>query len=771
MVSCIELRNMLINLKRISLWKIRRDLPLGPYALIAFLFLAAIPLRAQTPVLEGYVANEEGEMLVGAVVFWQGTSQSALTDLDGAFLLSRPDTAAVLQIQYVGYEAASLRVGPEEQDLFITLSGVTTLQSIEVTAEQRGNFVSTITTRNVEFITKSELKKAACCNLAESFETNASVDVGHANAVTGTAEVQMLGLRGIYSQLLVENRPTMNGLAQPFALEYIPGTWIESIQISKGASSVANGPQSMTGQINAELVKPATDDPVFLNLFANHLGRLEGNLHLNRAWNPKLATGLLLHVSGLQQELDFNDDGFRDMPVKDQVNGMYRMFYEAGPIEGQFNVHAIRHRQEGGQLSSLDNPWRIRQDNDRLEAFGKNGIVFYGPHFRSLGLIYNAYYHRYDGMYGQRAHTGEQRGAYLNLLYNHQMASPYHNFTAGLSGSFDDIREELFTTRFDRKDYVRGAFLQYGYGGDMDLGQRRFSWRDFTGLIVGLRADHHQRYGWYLTPRVNARVNLDSRTVLRFSAGRGWRNPNFPPDWQAMLFSNRELTVLQDFKPEDAWVYGANFTKNLTLGGRSLSLVADYFYTRFTNQIVMDMETSHTRILIYNLDGRSYSHSGLIMAIMEVATGLEMKLAWKYNEVRTTYFDQELQLPMIPVHRALATLDYTTPNKVWRFNLTAQGVGEMRMPSHRGIPAEVIAGSPERSPAYVLFNAQASWTRKDLELYLGGENLGNFTQAMPILDAANPESPHFDANRVFGPIVGTRIYGGLRYSFGLKPKG
>lgn len=740
------------------------------FLFLTLLILSGTPLRAQQPALEGYVAGEDGEMLFGAVVFWKGTTRSAQTDMDGAFSIPRPDTPAVLMIQYVGYQPAELLVSPDDQDLYITLSGVTTLESVQVTADSRGNYVSTITTRNVEFITKNELKKAACCNLAESFETNASVDVGHTNAITGTAEVQMLGLRGIYSQLLVENRPTMNGLAQPFALEYIPGTWIESIQISKGASSVANGPQSMTGQINTELVKPTTDDPVFLNLFANHLGRLEGNLHLNKVWNPKLATGLLLHASGLHQEIDHNGDGFLDLPVKDQVNAMYRMFYELGRTDGQFNVHAIRHRQEGGQLSSRANPWRIRQDNDRLEIFGKNGVVFPTDQFSSLGFIYNAYYHRYDGMYGPRAHTGEQRGGYMNLLYNRQMTSPYHNWTAGLSASYDDIREQLFSTRFDRKDYVHGAFVQYGYGGNMDLGHRRFSWKDYTGLILGLRADHHQRYGWYVTPRVNARLNLDARTVIRASAGRGWRNPNFPPDWQGMLFSNRELVVLDDFRPEDAWVYGLNFTRNFSLGGRSLSLIADYFHTRFVNQIVMDMETSHTRIMVYNLDGRSYSHSGLLMAILEVWTGLELKLAWKYNEVRTTYFDQELQMPMIPLHRALATLDYVTPDKQWRFNLTAQGVGSMRMPNHKGIPAEVIAGSPERSPNYVLFNAQVSWTHKDLDLYLGGENLGNFTQAMPIIDAANPESPHFDANRVFGPIVGTRIYGGLRYSFGLKPK-
>lgn len=730
-----------------------------------FLFFALGFLQAGgQSFLEGYVANDEDELLAGALVYWEGTTVATTSDEEGYFIIARPDTAANLLIQYVGYEPSTVRVTPDEQDLYIVLSGVATLQAVEVTGEQRGNYVSIISTRNVEHITSRELKKAACCNLAESFETNASVDIGHSNAVNGASEVQMLGLRGIYSQLLVENRPTYNGLAQPFALEYIPGTWIESIQISKGASSVANGPQSMTGQINTEIVKPHTDDPFFINLFANHLGRLEANLHLNKVWKPELATGLLFHASGLNRELDFNEDQFRDMPLRHQVNGMYRMFYNKGSFDGQFNVHAIRHRQEGGQLDAVQDPWRIRQDNDRLEIFGKNGYIFQQYPFRSLGLIYNAYIHQYDGQYGRRSHTGEQRGGYLNLLYNHEFESVYHHVTAGLSANYDDIREELFGTSFDRKDYVHGAFVQYGYGNELDPGRSGFRWRDNVGLTAGLRADHHQRYGWYMTPRVNLRINPDSRSVIRLSAGRGWRNPNFPPDWQGMLFGNRNLHVIGDLQPEDSWVYGANYTRNFTWQERSVSFVADYFHTRFVNQIVMDMESSHTDILLYNLDGRAFSHSILLMLMADLAKGLEAKIAWKYNDVQSTYFGEQLQMPMISRHRALATLDYVTPGKAWRFNLTLQGVGPMRLPSHRGIPAEVLEGSPEISPTYMLVNTQVSWTRKLLDLYLGIENLGNFTQDMPIIDWQNPDSPHFDANRVFGPIVGTRVYAGLRYS-------
>ncbi|HRW76283.1 MAG TPA: TonB-dependent receptor, partial [Saprospiraceae bacterium] len=733
------------------------------YFSLLFLLLATAGM-AQLPDLHGVVANEDDEVLAGATIWWQGTTNAVNTGEDGSFQISRPDTTAIIMIQYVGYEAASLEILPEDQDVYITLTGVAILQEVEVTGDEKGNYISTLGTRYVETISSNELKKAACCNLAESFETNASVDIGMTNAVTGASEVQMLGLRGIYTQLLVENRTAFNGLAQPFALEYIPGTWVESIQISKGASSVANGPQCITGQINTELVKPTTDRPFFINLFGNTLGRMEGNLHLNKVWKPTLSTGLLVHASGQQQEWDRNEDRFLDMPRKKQINTMYRMFYSMGNLEGQFNLHGIMHRQEGGQLSSLENPWRITQNNDRLEGFGKNGIVFNTERYQSLGLIYNAYVHQYDGQYGVRDHTGLQRGAYLNLLYNVEGKTPEHSFAAGASHQVDDIQEDLFGVSFDRKDQISGVFTQYSYGKDMPDCEAPFSLSNNGGIIVGVRADYHQRFGWFITPRVNARLNLDAQTVIRVSAGRGWRSPNFPPDWQSMLFNNWKLQVSERLLPEDAWVFGANLTKSFLMGTRIWSVVLDAFHTRFTNQVVMDMESTHTVIQLYNLDGRSYSNSLLALVNMEFMDGLSGKVAWKYNEVKTTYQGQVASLPMVPLHRVLVSADYATPNEQWRFNLTAQGIGSMRLPTHDGFPPELVVNSPQNSPEYMLLSGQVNWVRGNLDIYLGGENLGNVTQPFPIIDWQNPGSEHFDASRVYAPVIGTRVYMGIRYS-------
>lgn len=751
---------------RLSGYGIHFLINMNPMKYLSWFLLLCLPLAglAQPPELRGYVANEQDELLPGATVAWEGTTNGVVTGPDGDFSITRPDTTAVLIIQYVGYDPYRLSIRPDEQDIYITLSGVQTLQEVQVTSDEKGVTISTLDTRYVENVSRNELRKAACCNLAESFETNASVDVGMTNAITGASEVQMLGLRGIYTQLLVENRTALNGLAQPFALDYIPGTWVESIQISKGASSVANGHQSITGQINTELVKPGTDDPVFANAYINSLGRLEGNLHLNRVWKPSLSTGMYLHASGLQKEWDGNEDGFLDTPRKAQFNGMYRMFYSLGRLEGQFNVQGIRHRQEGGQLSSIDHPWRLRQDNDRVEVWGKNGVILHDEHESSIGFIYNAYRHVYQGRYGDRDHHGDQNGLYLNLLFNTRAHDPAHKFSGGISHQLDDIREDLFGTSFDRRDEITGAFAQYTYG-NPDMSQASgFSFGRNAGLILGVRADHHRRYGWFITPRINLRLNLDMTTVIRLSAGRGWRTPNFPPDWQSMLFNNWTVQTSGSLKPEDAWVYGINLTKSVVVGSRVWSFVFDAFHTRFVNQVIMDMESSHTVIQLYNLDGRSFSNSLLAMVNLELAPGLSCRLAWKYNEVKTTYQGVLKPIPMVPLHRLLATVDYITPDKSWAFNLTGQGVGSMRLPSHNGFPPDVIANSPEESPAYLLLNGQVTWSRKRLAVYLGGENLGNFTQRYPIVDWTDPASEHFDATRVFGPVIGARAYLGVRFA-------
>ncbi len=720
----------------------------------------------QHHLLSGVVVNEKGESLAAATVQWEGSDVGVVADMEGRFSIEKKNTPANLIISYVGYAPVSVPIEPDEDNVLIEVSGIVDLIAVEIAAKMHDSYVSTLSTLNVESITSKELKKAPCCNLAESFETNASVDVSYSDAVTGAREIQMLGLRGIYTQLLLENRPTYYGLAMPFALEYIPGTWLEGIQISKGASTVRNGFQSITGQINTELVKPYRDKPLFVNLFASNAGRYETNVHLNHKFSEKWSTGLLLHGSVQDAEFDHVEDTFMDMPQKKQLNGLYRLFYEGEIICGQFNVQGIVDRRESGQMSNLaenGNPlYRVGQNADRVEAWGKLGYKGFKEPYRSLGSMFSATWHRSDSYYGNRLHDGEQLSFFANVLYATILGTTDHQMNYGLQFQYDQYRESLDLLSFDRTEIVPGAFAEYTFNGQPE------KVRGF-GAILGLRLDHHNMHGLLLTPRANLRYNFDENTILRASAGRGYRTANIISENVSMLASSRTVRVLENLEMEDAWNYGVNLTHNGKWADRPYSFVADLYRTDFVNQVVVDMDQDYRFLYFYNLRGRSYSNSALVSLTWEVLKGLNVKAAYKFNDVRTTFTDDGLlERPLTPRHRALLTADYETPGKKWMFSAQAQWTGTQRLLDDAHLPAEYHNHGSDMAPDYVLANFQATYRFAKLEIYAGGENLTNYRQHQPIIAWQDPFGPFFDATQVYAPTMGARGYIGLRWWIGDK---
>jgi outer membrane receptor for ferrienterochelin and colicins len=234
--------------------------------------------------------------LAGVNVYWAGTTKGTFTDTGGKFSISRQGiTDPKLVFSLLGYGKDTLAVNSDKAKLEVELrSNETELGEVEITGKQDNTFVSKLNARATTVITTGELQRAACCNLAESFETNASVDVSYSDAISGARQIQLLGLSGIYSQIMTENVPLIRGLATPFGLNYIPGSWMESIQVAKGTSSVVQGYESVTGQINVEYKKPETAPKFFLNLFGNSNLRFEGNADAAFKINDKLSTSVLM---------------------------------------------------------------------------------------------------------------------------------------------------------------------------------------------------------------------------------------------------------------------------------------------------------------------------------------------------------------------------------------------------------------------------------------------------------------------------------------------
>lgn len=731
------------------------------------ILMFGIQLSAQDQVVTGTVTNEEGTFLFGATITWDETSIGTIVNEDGSFSLPRPDSIGLLRIDYVGYESAYVEVLPEETDLTIQIEGITDLMTVEVAAERRDNYVSTLATLNIETIGKGEFRKAPCCNLAESFSTNAAIDVAFTDAVTGAREIRMLGLRGTYTQLLIEKRPLMTGLGSASVLDYIPGTWLESIQISKGTGTVQNGYNSITGQINTELVKPWLDKKFFINAYGSTFGRGELNVHFNNKFSNKWSTGLLLHTSTRNNNIDQNDDTFFDTTQKTLYDGLWRTFYRGDVVRFQFNVHALRDRHIAGQIPSQvgELPFIIEQDHDRVDLFGKFGYLGFKNPNVTVGLIADVKWHRLDSSYGIRTYQGTQQSAYFNGLLSHGFNGLGHKLDFGISYALDDFDEWLDDQFIGRKESVSGIFTEYTYAPTSTPEAQGFL--DKFGFVIGVRLDHNNLFGWLFTPRANLKYNFSDDQVIRFSAGRGFRTANIIAENTQVLATGREIVIADDIDIESAWNFGLNYTQNFDLGGRRGSFAFDAYHTYFTNQVILDMNSDFTKVQFYNVKGDSRATSLLGVFSYELVKGLEAKVGYKYNNVQISFLEEESrQRPLVARHRGLFTLDYKTPNEKWEFNFSSQLVGRQFFIDLSQNPFQTEAQKRGFADPYALANVQVTHNfANGLEIYAGVENLTGFRQDTPILGASEPFGPFFDATHAFAPITGQMGYLGVRWGF------
>lgn len=736
------------------------------YVIPFLVYLCPVLLTAQQApqLLYGIVTNEKEELLIGATVQWRGTQTGTITDTLGRFWLPRQEREATLLVKYVGHDPGEVQVLPGEDSLWVEVSGITTLQEVTITEEGFDTRISTLETRNVESIHRNELRKAPCCNLSESFETNGAADVTYANALTGVKEIQMLGLRGIYSQFMVENRPALGGIATPFAFEYIPGTWLDGIQLAKGASTVKNGYTGISGQINADIVKPHLDRPVFVNGFTSTEGRGELNLHLNKKGKGRVSHGLLTHASLVENKWDMNNDNFYDAPNRHQINGLYRMFYESPGVCGQFNVQALSDRRQGGQINpipGIPGLFGIDQKNDRVEVWGKLGREgLLDKPYMELGNILSASWHRTQSVFGANIYQAEQRSVYWQSLFQTIIGTTDHKILLAPSVQYDDIDEKVNEGDLSRTETVPGAMFEYTYSRpnlDMEI-------PDIV-VVLGGRVDWNSRFGWFVTPRLSAKYNFSTETVVRISAGRGYRSPNLIAENISVLASNRPLHFAGDLSYEEAWNYGINFTRNFKVARRNGSFSLDLYRTDFARQILVDVDQSPTDVFFYNVDGKSFSNSLLASLQYTPIPGFDVKLAYKWNDVQATFSDGRLKsLPLVATHRGLVTLDYTTPNKKWMFNSNIQIVGPQRLPDNSLIPHDYVHDFPETSPTYALWSAQITRSWNKIEFYLGGENLTGYQQHQAIIAVNEPNSPYFNGSQLWAPVMGTVAYLGVRFA-------
>lgn len=701
--------------------------------------------------------------LTGANVYWAGTTLGVSTDSIGHFSIPRSTQSNKLVVSFVGYQNDTLRIGAESEVEFV----LRTEQSLdEVVVRGSSTTIDRMSPIQTEIITTRALAKAACCNLSESFETNASVSVSYADAVTGSKQIQMLGLNGTYIQTNVENIPTIRGLGTTFGLNFIPGTWIQSIDVGKGAGSVVNGYESMTGQINVELQKPDSREKLYFNTYVNNFGRAEFNLNLAHQLNDKWSAGLLTHASTLRNRVDNNGDGFLDLPLYTQFNGIQRWKYQGERLMAQFGVKALHEDRTGGQTNfrpelrngSTGPVYGFGAKINRVEVFSKTAKLFPDQPYKGLGLVLNASLHDQQSYFGYTPYNGKQKTLYGNLIYQSIIGNTNHAFKTGVSYLLDDYNELYKDTTLLRTESVPGAFFEYTYN-NLDK---------FT-LVAGNRIDFHNLYGTQFTPRLHLKYQLDRNTALRLSAGRGFRVSNPLAEYFGNLVSSRTVVFREQIRPEVSWNYGASLTREFNVGGMSGTWILDYYRTNFQNQLIADAE--HPGFLyFYNLQDKAFANSFQAEVNLTPIERLEFKLAYRLFDVKQTMgepYGESVLLPrmMINRDRVLFNAGYALPYDKWKFDFTVQWNGKRRVPNldpgydhtrYMNMPTDI-------APAFFNLNAQITRTFPKWDVYLGGENLGNYRQSNPIIGANDPFGQRFDAGIVWAPVVGRMIYAGLRY--------
>lgn len=641
------------------------------------------------------------------------------------------------------------------------------LKEVTVKFRRASTQISMLDPMKRELISQRELLKAACCNLSESFETTPSVDVAFTDAVSGYKQIQMLGLAGPYTLITRENIPDTRGLAAVTGLTFTPGTFIEGMQLSKGTGSVVNGYESVAGQINVEWRKPFEDkeEKLHLNLYQSSQGRTEGNIVYRNKLSDKLSTNILLHGKSQWLKLDNNNDGFLDQPLDKQFVGANRWFW-FGPKgwEVQGGVKAAFVQNTGGQWNYERNgeqiagkPWGFQLNTERVEGWAKIGKMFSKPG-TSMGLQLAGVYHNQDAKYGSTNYLGTQRSFYANLIYQTILGNTNHILKGGLSTLVDNYDETFRLTNYKRNEIVPGAFAEYAY-----THSTKFN------LVAGIRGDYHNIFGAFATPRLHVRYAPFKKTVLRASVGRAQRTANIFAENMGYMASNRSFMVQSaagsanpyGLNPEVAWNSGVNLTQKFVLDYRDGAVSVDYYYTHFQNQVVVDVEDAHS-VQFYNLNGLSFANSLQAQADYELIHNLDLRLAYRWYDVRTSYGNTLKERPLVAAHRAFANIGYETRNK-WKFDYTVQWIGSKRIPSLHSHHGGGVT-SESYSPSFWQMNAQISksWNDK-LEVYLGGENLTNYMMHDPIVGAGNPYNVGFDASMIWGPIMGANIYGGFRY--------
>ncbi|GGE19305.1 MULTISPECIES: TonB-dependent receptor [Sphingobacterium] len=713
----------------------------------------------------------ETNILPGASVMWIGTSKGVSSNESGSFSINSDGVLDKrLIFSFAGYHTDTIKWEGQAY-LSVTLDPKdNSLEIVEVNYRRPGIYSSVLSVGKTEIIGMKELSKAACCDLAGCFGTQASVQAHPTNAVTNAQELRLLGMSGVYNQVLFEGMPMIQGLSYTYGISTYPGTLVEAIHISKGSTSVLQGFESISGQINVQGRNPASAEKLYLNAYVNNFQ--EKHLNANLSWSAgkkKYWHSLLaLHTVQPAKRVDRNNDGFLDLPLLRRYMAYNKWEYNTGRETGltaQMGWRIVHENRLGGQVG-----FRSPSDRGSTSVYGQSirfsqPEIFFKSGYRfdernAIQASLSGFYHDQQSWFGTLKYKATQASAQFNV--QHEWKWQDRNLLKyGLSYRYQELDENIMMldpsdTRTYGGDYltrlrVPGIFAENTF----ETEDKKWS------LMTGIRADRHQKYGWYATPRALAKFVINENHTFRASGGTGWRQVNLFSEQINLLSSSRNLIFEEELKPEKATTWGVSHTWNFWLGSANVVLSGDFYQTLFRNQFFPDYDSDPTKAFIRNFSGNSRSNGVQLEGSVQLVSGFELRTAYNYLDVYQIQQGEKFILPFNSKNRIMGALSYATPNEKWQFDANAHWYDRMRLPNTQPNPEPYRR--PSVSEPYTTVNLQATAKMRQFEVYGGCENIGNYRQANPIIGADNPFGPYFDISSVWGPIRGREFYLGLRY--------
>lgn len=713
--------------------------------------------------ITGTISSENGEKIPFAIVYWMESWVSTESDVEGKFTIVESDkNDDTLVIDAVGFKKYFLPVQANRKYYEIKMQSTTTLNEVVITHRQNSTYINALDPIKTQTIKIKELQKSACCNLSEAFENNISVDVMNGDALSGAKQLRMMGLDGIYTYNMRENQPQVRGISIPFTFDMIPGTWLENIQLNTGTGSVVHGHESISGNINLEFLKPDKSDLLNVNVFSNTNGRIEANIHAAYIINPKLSTGIYTHGNFNKLQIDKNKDSFLDMPLRNGISLMNRWKYKSSKFTSSSGIIYLQDERNGGQMRDIENRYALRFANSRIEAFSKNAILFPTKPYRGLGFNINLVHSDLDAVITKTSQKNEynaqQSEINMLLMYQTIIKDNSHVIKAGLSNRIERLHENYdgnvyrFLNRTE--EMTPGAFLEYTYIPN-----------SIWTFLIANRVDYYDMKKLYLTPKLFFKYQVNETSTLRFMVGRGFRKSYSVAENISMMMSPKYFQFNPaKLDPEVAWNFGLNFVKDFSWHGNQANIIADLVSTQFEKQNILDINTLEDFYTIHTLSQNetSYSNSAQIEMNSYFGKYIEMKLAYRINYAKTTYQSGTLTSKyMLPRSKTLWNISYTSNFDRWKSSLTLVRTGRSLLPY---MHAPNMTSDLRFSPAYISGIAQVSRQFLNWEIYLGVENLFNYTQPDPIVSVHQIDgSTDYDATQIWGPTIGRSLYIGFRY--------